>query len=173
MICLVRHAHAGDKQGWIRDDELRPLSRTGWQEAAGLLVQLGGVRISAVLASPAVRCVQTVRDLAADRGLAVATDARLGRDRPVADLLAVATERPEDGGTVLCSHGETIGALLAFLRGAGAPIPADAEWPKGSAWLLDVRRGSVAAARYLPPLRIAAPADPQQDFAESRYRSPQ
>ena len=170
MICLVRHAHAGDKHRWIQDDELRPLSSTGWQEAAGLLVQLGGVRISAVLASPAVRCVQTVRDLAADRGLAVITDARLGRDRPATDLLAIATEQPEDGVTVLCSHGEAIGALLAFLRGAGAPIPAGADWPKGSGWLLDVRRGSVLGASYLPPLRIGVPADPQPDLAESRHR---
>ena len=158
MIYLVRHAHAGDKQQWNRPDHLRPLSRTGWQETAGLLTRLGGFAVTAVVSSPTTRCVQTVDELAARRRLPIAVDARLSRDAGAGHVRNLISELGEDAATLLCTHGEVIGALLTALRRDGAPIPADAEWPKASIWLLDTEHGAVTGASYLPPLRIHEPA---------------
>jgi 8-oxo-dGTP diphosphatase len=152
-IYLVRHAHAGDKRLWHRPDQVRPLSRLGWQEVTGLTALLTGVPIAAVLSSPALRCVQTVRALAADRRLPVCTDGRLDRAADATDLLAVIAEQPAHRDTLLCSHGEGIGALLLRLRRDGLVLPGDAVWPKGSTWILDAPAGVVTAARYLPPCR--------------------
>jgi 8-oxo-dGTP diphosphatase len=161
VIYLVRHAHAGAKHAWKGPDGLRPISRAGWREVAGLLAQLRGAELSAVLSSPATRCVQTVDRIAAEHGLTVATDARLGPDSTQDQFLALIAELGrdgEDGRTLLCSHGEVIGVLLAALRDRGAPIPASAEWPKGSTWILDGSAGAVTGAHYLPPVRVDEPA---------------
>lgn len=158
MIYLVRHAHAGDKHHWDRPDHLRPLSRTGWQETAGLLTRLGGFAVTAVISSPTTRCVQTVDELAARRRITLTVDARLGRDAGPAKVRGLMAELGDSADAVLCTHGEVIGSLLAALRREGAPIPQGAEWPKSSTWLLDTVDGAVTAADYLPPLRIYEPA---------------
>jgi phosphohistidine phosphatase SixA len=153
MIFLVRHAHAGDKHQWDGPDDLRPLSTSGRHQAAGLLLRLGGFTIDAIVSSPAVRCRQTVDGLAGERGLPVHLDRRLARDTRVQDALDLITV-VGDTDAVLCTHGELIGPLLSRLRDRGAPVPADAEWAKGSTWLLDVAGGAVVGAEYLPPLRL-------------------
>jgi broad specificity phosphatase PhoE len=96
--------------------------------------------------------------IAAERGLTVGTDPRLGPDADPDQVLALAAGLGEDGTAVLCSHGELIGLLLGALRDRGVPIPATAQWPKGSVWVLDLTGGAVTGARYLPPVRVDEPA---------------
>jgi 8-oxo-dGTP diphosphatase len=154
VIYLVRHADAGDKHAWTASDDLRPLSPGGWDEAAGLISALGDLPVRAVVSSPAVRCVQTVKDLARRHGLPIHCDTRLGRDARVQGALTLLTEVARTD-TVVCSHGELIGALLFRLREQGVPVPRGADSAKGSAWLLDTTGGAVVGARYLPPLRVS------------------
>ena len=71
MVCLIRHAHAGDKHQWPGRDHDRPLSVPGQHEAHGLLVRLRGYPISRILASPAVRCAQTVEPLSQRRAVPI------------------------------------------------------------------------------------------------------
>jgi phosphohistidine phosphatase SixA len=153
MIFLVRHAHAGDKHRWAGSDKVRPLSAAGRQEAAGLVRQLLGRPIDAIVSSPALRCVQTVDRLARQHELGIAIDQRLARDADMPDTIALLDEL-EGMHAVLCAHGENIGALLAALRSRGASIPTDAEYAKGSTWLLDTVGGAPISAQYLPPLRL-------------------
>jgi broad specificity phosphatase PhoE len=152
MICLLRHAHAGNKQTWSGPDDRRPLSATGRREAAGLVRQLGAYPITTILSSPSLRCVQTVQPLADRRRLPLGQDQRLRVD---ADVHQAATLlfRPDLDGAVLCTHGELIGLLLERLRQQGAPISQQARWPKASTWLLRVTGTRIADAIYLPPPR--------------------
>ena len=154
MIYLLRHAHAGSKKNWEGPDDQRPLSATGRREAAGLVVRLAALPVSTVLSSPALRCRQTVGPLAEQRGLPVGLDGRLHVDAEVEQAVALLLSR-DLGDAVLCSHGELIGELLGWLRDGGAPIAEDAEWPKGSTWVLRPDGDRVAEATYLPPLRTA------------------
>jgi broad specificity phosphatase PhoE len=150
MIYLVRHADAGLKREWDRPDELRPLTPTGWLEARALLARLLAEPVDAVISSPAVRCRQTVEELAERRRLPLRIDRRLGVR---ADVTQAATLVCAAGSTdtVLCTHGEVIGRLLSLLRERGAPISRNAKWAKGSAWILDTVGGRVRDAIYLRP----------------------
>jgi 8-oxo-dGTP diphosphatase len=152
MPYLVRHAHAGDKRGWAGPDRLRPLSGAGRGEAHGLLTQLGDYRITRILSSPALRCLETVEPLARRRGLTVERSELLGVDADPAVLVALLVD-PAAADAVLCSHGELIGTALRRLAeddtDAGSLV-----WPKGSTWVLETDDGRVSHRRYLPPLRL-------------------
>jgi broad specificity phosphatase PhoE len=152
MIYLLRHAHAGNKQTWSGPDERRPLSAAGQREAAGLVIQLGAHPITTIVASPALRCQQTIQPLAAYRRLPVTCDQRLRVDATV-EQAATLLFRDDLDGVVLCTHGELIGQLLGMLREGGTPISQQARWPKASTWLLRVAGARVTDATYLPPLR--------------------
>jgi 8-oxo-dGTP diphosphatase len=152
MPYLVRHAHAGNKHGWAGPDRLRPLSGTGRREAHGLLTQLRDYRITRILSSPALRCLETVEPLARRRGLTVERTELLDVDADPAALVALLVD-PVAADAVLCSHGELIGTALRRL----AEDDTDADslvWPKGSTWVLEVDGGQVTHRRYLPPLRL-------------------
>jgi 8-oxo-dGTP diphosphatase len=152
MPYLVRHAHAGDKRSWTGPDSLRPLSPSGRREAHGLLTQLRDYPITRIVSSPAVRCRQTVEPLARRRGLPVEPADMLGVDADPAELLALLLA-PAAGETVVCSHGELIGAVLTRLLGQN-PDGGHLRWPKASTWVLDVEAGQVRQTHYLPPLRL-------------------
>jgi broad specificity phosphatase PhoE len=149
MIYLLRHAHAGNKRTWSGPDDRRPLSATGRREAAGLVPRYHDRPIATILSSPALRCQQTVQPLAEDRRLTVELDGRLDVDAEIDDTVTLIRAGLDD--VVLCTHGELIGQLLGLLRARGAPISHNAQWPKGSTWLLRLTSDRIAEATYLPP----------------------
>jgi 8-oxo-dGTP diphosphatase len=152
MPYLVRHAHAGDKRTWAGPDGLRPLSVPGRREAHGLLTQLRDYPVNRILSSPAVRCLQTVEPLAQRRDLPVETTETLAVHADPATLLAHLSD-PAAAESVLCSHGELIGAVLKHLL-APSPNGDSPTWPKGSTWVLETDGGRLLRSRFLPPLRL-------------------
>ena len=153
MVCLIRHAHAGDKHQWPGRDHDRPLSVPGQHEAHGLLVRLRGYPISRILASPAVRCAQTVEPLSQRRAVPIELVDALRVDAPIRSLLELVTD-PGLETAVLCGHGEQIGGLVRQLADGGLVGDASLRWAKGSTWVLDTNQGRVVGARYLAPLRL-------------------
>jgi 8-oxo-dGTP diphosphatase len=149
MIYLVRHAKAGER-GTGDDDWLRPLTRPGRAQAAGLLRLLADAHIERIVSSPFVRCVETVAPLAGARGLAIEVDDALAEGAPLDEALAL-VRKHADAGAVLCSHGDVIPAVLEHAASRGVDLGPDPRWPKGSTWVLDVRHGEVRAATYVPP----------------------
>jgi Histidine phosphatase superfamily (branch 1) len=121
MVCLVRHAHAGDKHEWSGRDEDRPLSVPGHREADGLLARLRDYPITRILSSPALRCVQTVEPLSLRRAVPIEVVDALRVDTPVEGLLELVTDRGLEG-TVSCGHGEQIGGWCA-------------SWPIAGSWM--------------------------------------
>jgi len=153
VLYLVRHAHAGDKQAWRGPDSLRPLSGSGRLEAHGLLTQLRDYPIARILSSPAVRCLQTVEPLAERRDLPVESTGTLGVDADPAGLVDLLLDTAANE-TVLCSHGELIGAALTRLLERDLADIGQLTWPKGSTWVLEMDAGQVHKTHYLPPLRL-------------------
>lgn len=144
---LVRHAKAGSRERWTRLDSERPLSEPGRRQAEGLVALLARAPIRLILSSPYVRCVQTVEPLAAARGLGLHHEERLseGADpRWAIEALAA-------GGSVLCTHGDIVGAVVDWLHQQRLADEGGARWAKGSTWALDCEGDSIVAARYLPP----------------------
>jgi phosphohistidine phosphatase SixA len=160
VLLLVRHASAGDR-GIGPSDLERPLDARGVAQAGALPAllrphlgpRLGTDGTSAlavdVRSSPARRCIETVRPLAAALGTDVTVDPALieGCDvRALHDRLATLA-----GPTVWSSHGDVIPELLEMLSRRGLDLGTSPTWRKGSTWVLQVRDGEVRTARSLPP----------------------
>ncbi|HXQ55921.1 MAG TPA: phosphoglycerate mutase family protein [Actinomycetes bacterium] len=144
---------AGDKYQWPGLDDDRPLSVPGHREAHGLLARLRDYPTTRILTSPALRCVQTVKPLSLRRAVPIEVVDALRVDSPVEGLLELVTD-PGLEGTVVCGHGEQIGALVRQLADGGLLIDAPLVWAKGSTWVLDTSQGRVVGGRYLAPLRL-------------------
>jgi 8-oxo-(d)GTP phosphatase len=127
-LILVRHASAGSKSEWHRDDELRPLDSRGKQQAKVLVELLRCFGAGRVLSSPAERCLATVRPYAAAVGAAVeevpefglppgkhkkATRAAATDELEQAAAGAVTALTGGDEPVVICAHRENMPALLA------------------------------------------------------------
>ncbi len=151
-LLLVRHAHAGSKDRWHRDDRVRPLSPRGQEEALALVDLLAPYEPKRIVSSPLVRCVETVSPLATRLGIEIETSDELGpqADRDAARLLRSLASATQS--VVVCTHGETIEALQRRLdqRGKLAFRPGGAH-EKGSVWLLEGCGRRFVSATYLPP----------------------
>lgn len=149
-LFLVRHGAAGERQSWEGDDRLRPLSNKGEGQAKGIAVLLAGRHIEVIVASPYVRCRQTVQPLAEELGLAVGEDEALAEGaggRATRELVRTLV----GANAVLCSHGDVIPALLDWMTKKGMSLHPPFDCKKGSIWEIDVRAGQFRKARYLPP----------------------
>lgn len=149
---LLRHAHAGDPGAWDGDDDLRPLSDKGRQQAARLggLLAAAGFRPDAVLTSPRLRARETA-DLVADGlGAAVRVDPRLGSYLDLATVDAILDGAGRPVRAILVGHDPDFSDLLAGLTGSQG-----LRMRKGAFALLDVDRpllsGSAELRWLVPP----------------------
>jgi len=149
-LLLVRHARAGTR-GSGPEDLARPLDRDGLAQAQalpGLLLPLledADPSAVTVRSSPARRCVATVEPLAEALGVDVELDDALveGSDvRALHERIATLTTP-----TVWSSHGDVIPELLRMVARRGVDLGPDPRCRKGSTWVLDLREGTVVAAR--------------------------
>lgn len=119
-IYLVREADAGGRLSWPGPDRLRPLTSRGWDQAQELAGCLDRTAIDRILASPWLRCQQTVLPLAERRSLWIESEAALGQiaslDRAMT-LIGAAQE-----ATVYCGHPELLYAIVERLRLAGEQV---------------------------------------------------
>ena len=147
-IYIARHAKAGQRHKWEGPDEERPLTRRGRRQADRLVEQFAGLALDRVIASPFVRCVQTVEPLARSRGIEIERASELAEganlDDTVAFVLAL-DARP----AVLCGHGREIAAIIDRLQREGVVFEGAGGFAKGSVWGLDRRDGEIVSARYL------------------------
>ncbi len=149
-IYLVRHAKAGKRSEWHDEDDLRPLSDTGWKQAELLAESLFKLKVTKLISSPATRCFQTLEPLAKKAKLQVEIDKRLYENGDVADMLEIA-EEVEDS-TVLSSHGDMIPELIKTLERRGMKIESKPDWRKASIWVVErTNRGFKSAFALAPP----------------------
>ena len=115
--------------------------------------QPGSGPVDRILSGPTLRCQQTVQPLARDRFLKIEPLAALGVDAGPTQVRAVFWDRTLRNA-VLCTHGETIGRLLAELVAEGLVVEDPLDWPKGSTWLLQRTDQDQVYARLLAPLAL-------------------
>ena len=152
MIFLVRHAKAGQRNDSVGDDMQRPLSKAGWIQAHAIvapLLEAGAARI--LLASPYVRCMQTLEPLAAALDLTVVADDRLAEAQSLSAMLEMIADQPD--GAVLCSHGDMIPDTMAALQRRGCDFIGEPNWKKASVWVIerDARGNATTARCWAPP----------------------
>ena len=149
-LYVVRHADAGHRGHGSRPDDERELSERGWRQAEGLCIELGDRDITRLVASPFVRCVQTLEPLGKVLGVSVEADERLAEGAGAAGALAVAAE-VRGTGAVLCSHGDVIPDLLEHLLAHGAKLKDELRWQKASTWVFSWDGDQLTKGRYIPP----------------------
>jgi len=140
-LVVLRHACAGNKVFDPAQDFERGLDAEGEAIAARLPATVRRhLRPREILASPFLRCVETVWPLATTLGLPVREDERLAPNG-VGDLRRVLLDVPAE--TVVCTHGEVIEQLFD-----GAPTCA-----KGAFWIVERH----ADGRLVPAEYVEAP----------------
>ena len=149
-LYVVRHADAGHRGGPGDPDEARMLSERGQRQAEGLRRAFAEVGITRLVASPFVRCVQTLVPLGDELGLRVEVDPRLAEGQGAAGVLALAKEL-RDTSAALCSHGDVIPDLLDALVASGTKLKDEMRWQKASTWVFTWDGDQLAKGRYLPP----------------------
>lgn len=150
-VHLVRHAKAKNRAEWEPPDELRPLTKRGRREAAGLAERLGAEGLGRLVSSPFLRCVQTLEPLALVVDLAIETTELLaeGADGAAAADLLLSLARAEP--VVCCTHGDVVFEVLQVLAAAGVAVAGPSDAPVASAWALEIAGGRFIAAEYSPP----------------------
>jgi 8-oxo-dGTP diphosphatase len=103
-MILVRHAWAGKRNEWKRDDRERPLDERGRAQARELVDELATFPIDRIVSSPYRRCVETVEPLARSRGFEVELRPELGEDRQELDGVALVRELIHSDA-IVCGHG--------------------------------------------------------------------
>jgi len=124
-LVILRHAKAVTREGWKKDDALRPLSVRGHEQLPYIHQVLAAFGVVDLIASPAIRCRATLDEYARAIKTEVATKGVLGEEKSDPErtaayaarlALAVGTSgRP----AALCSHADVIPWLLQ-----GMSVPA-------------------------------------------------
>jgi phosphohistidine phosphatase SixA len=109
---LLRHVRAVSRRDWEGDDALRPLDARGEKQAKRLVDRLADRDLERIVSSPYVRCVESVRPLAAARGLDIEERAEIAEGASPADAFALLDEVEGSSSVVLCTHGDVAYELL-------------------------------------------------------------
>ena len=144
-LLFVRHAIALRRQDWTRDDDLRPLTPRGYQQAEALPALLEPYAVDRILSSPSTRCVETVQPLAARLGLPVEEIEELAEG---AGAEALALLDGLAGTIVVCSHGDVLPELVSAVAPSVRSPEGEMALDKGSTWVVE---GGGTAPQYLPP----------------------
>lgn len=150
-LYLLRHAHAGDPQGWEGDDEARPLSEKGRGQAKRLGAFMAAREFApdAIVSSSKLRAVQTAELFAAPLARPVVQDRRLAGPLDL-DGLAAVVDAAGGRRVVVVGHDPDFSELAATLCGASyLPLK------KGALCRLDVslplQPGGAILRWLLPP----------------------
>lgn len=154
VIYLVRHAKAGERRVWKGDDVDRPLSKKGWRQSNAIARRLSRKHITALYASPYVRCMQTLEPLGEILGLDVREEKRLFEDEPFEPVLDLLNE--VEDGAVLCTHGDIIPAVINALGRRGMAAETPANWGKASVWVLRRKGDKITNGKVWPPPVLAS-----------------
>ncbi len=150
-LCLLRHAHAADRDTWDRPDGERPLTEKGRRQAERLGGHLAGIGFipDAVLTSPLVRARETAEIVAGRLGVAVRVDERLGEALDPATVTAILAGAGNPRRPVLVGHDPDFSEMATWLVGAQVPMS------KGAFARIDVELplafGTGALRWLLPP----------------------
>lgn len=120
QLHLLRHAHAGDPEGWTGPDAARRLSAKGEQQAERLGRFLAGIAFKpdAIITSPKLRAAQTAEIVASAIGAEVREDERLARGFDLVTVEAILFDAGEPTKPVLVGHDPDFSEIAAMLTGA-------------------------------------------------------
>jgi phosphohistidine phosphatase SixA len=160
QLHLLRHAHAGDPNGWQGPDDLRPLSAKGEGQAERLGRFLAGIgfKPDTIVSSPKTRAARTAEIVADALGVKIRLDDRLGGALDLVAIEAILFDLDEPVRPVLVGHDPDFSDLLASLAGSRTMT-----MRKGAFARIDAPRplapGSGVLRWLVPPDLLAGPKE--------------
>ncbi|HEX5367914.1 MAG TPA: phosphoglycerate mutase family protein [Dehalococcoidia bacterium] len=170
------HMDAVGRNDWTGAADDRPLTEAGKQQAEAMSALLGAQPVNGIFSSPAARCLESLEPLSKQHGLPVVVlpgfKDTLGYkapagwenpDRPSDPLGGAASAGSAysalreiqaavpNGRAVLCSYGDIVPALLAFLSGAHGVAMPPRNNKKGALFSVTIDGDKVALAGAEPP----------------------
>ncbi|HXU86284.1 MAG TPA: histidine phosphatase family protein [Verrucomicrobiae bacterium] len=143
QLHFLRHADAGDPEGWTGDDAQRPLSDKGELQAErlGSFLSEVGFQPDAIISSPKIRARRTGEVVGAAVGVGVHLDERLAGGFDPATVDAILADAGNPARPVLVGHDPDFSQVLGWLANADGLT-----MKKGAFARVDVR-GPVADGR--------------------------
>jgi phosphohistidine phosphatase len=119
-LYLLRHGHAGDPGAWDGPDDRRPLSDKGEKQSDRLGRFLAGIGfgVDAIITSPKVRAAQTARIVAAQLGVTIGEDDRLGAEVDIGTLESILRDAGNPTRVMVVGHDPDFTDLVTTLCGA-------------------------------------------------------
>jgi phosphohistidine phosphatase len=153
QLCFLRHADAGDPDGWAGPDAARPLSEKGELQAErlGSFLAEVGFTPDAIVSSPKIRARRTAEIVGAALGVGVRLDERLAGGFDPATVDAILADAGDPRRPILVGHDPDFSQVLGWLANADGLT-----MKKGAFARVDVR-GAVADGRGI--LRWLVPPD--------------
>lgn len=152
-IFLLRHANAGDRDNWKKEDRVRPLTKKGKRQAEAIARDLADRGIERIITSPYQRCIETVKPIAAMTGAKIELSDALS-EGPDVDAAYELIHGLAGSNAVICSHGDVIAATINRLMWLGLDLQSRFYCSKGSIWEIDIAEGKYTQARYTPPPEV-------------------
>ena len=150
-VYLIRHAKAKNRVKWEQPDQLRPLTKAGFEQAKALPALYQGQTFARLFTSPYARCVQTLEPLAQALDLPLELAEELGEGAPVGDALELMLLLSHDGPAAVCTHADVMMDAIEELIAAGVRLDGPLEFKKAATWILEVEDRMFSSGRYLPP----------------------
>ena len=148
-LYIVRHAKAGKRSEWDGPDTRRPLSDKGWDQAHAIAKTLVDLKPSALISSPAVRCMQTLEPLSEATKIKIVADQRLFENGDVAKMIELLEDAKDS--TVISSHGDMIPEVIKILQRRGMEIGSKPDWRKATVWVLNRTKNGFKSAFVMAP----------------------
>jgi 8-oxo-dGTP diphosphatase len=161
-VILLRHAAAVPKKVWREtghDDQARPLSDMGQEQARTLSELLSTFAPARVVSSAARRCLDTVTPYADKAGVPVLPEPAFTVDSRAKDhdqgewtatrdaLLRIAELVRSRRPVIICAHRQNLSWMLAeACEIAGAPAPDGPPLQRGAFWVLQFGGGRLMSA---------------------------
>jgi phosphohistidine phosphatase SixA/8-oxo-dGTP pyrophosphatase MutT (NUDIX family) len=146
-LYVVRHGNAGVRSKWKGPDKNRPLTGKGREQALQMADFMARHPVSEIVSSPALRCVQTAKALAAALGLEAVTTKKL-KEKMTIDAINDYLNTIGPGSVVLITHKGWIGPLIKDLDNRGVRLRGPRRWPKASIWVFDMADGQIQAGYH-------------------------
>jgi 8-oxo-dGTP diphosphatase len=148
-LYIVRHAKAGKRSEWDGPDTLRPLSDKGWEQAHAIAKTLIDLKPTALISSPAVRCMQTLEPLSEATKIKIVSDQRLFEDGDVAKMIELLEDAQDS--SVISSHGDMIPEVIKILQRRGMEINSKPDWRKAAVWVVEHTKNGFKSAFVMAP----------------------
>ncbi|AKK10971.1 NUDIX hydrolase [Corynebacterium uterequi] len=152
-VLYVRHARAHERGSFTGDDNLRPLDKKGRRQAEMLVPLLEAFKPQRLYSALPDRCQTTLAPLADELGMTVTVDADFGDESWLEDTDAAKqafTDVVAEGGvSVICSQGDTIPGMIAWLSENGRLPIDEITAKKASVWVLSFNNEQLTGADYL------------------------